>query len=146
MLSLGVAACVQPTFELFWGDPGGMIEKRLGAARAARTNPYRTYLEAGVRLAGGSDSYVTPMDSLLGIHAAVNRPNTAERISVYDAVSLFTRDAAWISFDDARRGTLEVGKEASFCVLDADPFEVEPERIRDIRSRRLFRAGVEITS
>ena len=86
------------------------------------------------------------MDSLLGIHAAVNRPNTAERISVYDAVSLFTRDAAWISFDDARRGTLEVGKEASFCVLDADPFEVEPERIRDIRSRRLFRAGVEITS
>ncbi len=145
MRSLGVAACVQPTFELLWGDPGGMIEKRLGTARAARTNPYRTYLDAGVRLAGGSDSYVTPMDSLLGIHAAVNRPNAAERICVYDAVSLFTRGAAWISFDDGRRGTLEAGKEASFCVLDADPFEVAPGRIRDIRSERLFRAGVEIT-
>ncbi len=145
MLRLGVAACVQPTFELFWGDPGGMIERRLGTARTARTNPYRTFLEAGVRLAGGSDSYVTPMDSLLGIHAAVNRPNAAERITVYDAVSLFTRGAAWISFDEGRRGTLEAGKEASFCVLDGDPFDVEPGRIRDIRSLRLFRAGVEIT-
>jgi len=145
MVRLGVAACVQPTFELFWGDSGGMVEKRLGTARAARTNPYRSFLEAGVRLAGGSDSYVTPMDSLLGIHAAVNRPNAAERITVYDAVSLFTRGAAWISFDERRRGTLEAGKEASFCVLDSDPFDVDPERIRDIRSTRLFRAGVEIT-
>jgi len=145
MLSLGVCACVQPAFELFWGDAGGMIEKRLGSARAARTNPFRTYLESGVRLAGGSDSYVTPMDSLLGIHAAVNRPNVSERIGVYEAVSLFTRDAAWISFDEGRRGTLEPGKEATFCVLDADPFEVAPGGIREIRSSRLFRAGVEIT-
>ncbi len=145
MVRLGVAACVQPTFELYWGELGGMIERRLGPARAARTNPYRTYLEAGVRLAGGSDSYVTPMDSLLGIHAAMNRPNEAERLPVHDAVALFTRDAAWISFDEGRRGTLEAGKEASVCVLDGDPFEVPRERVRDITCLRLFRAGREIT-
>lgn len=141
ILRLGIAPCVQPTFELMWGGPGGMMEKRLGTERATRTNPYRTLLEAGVPLAGGSDSYVTPMDSLLGIHAAVNRPNEAERVSVFEAVSLFTRAAAWISFDEGRRGTLEPGKEASFVVLAEDPFEVAQSGIREIAVKGLYRNG-----
>jgi predicted amidohydrolase YtcJ len=141
ILRLGIAPCVQPTFELMWGGPGGMMEKRLGGSRAARSNPYRSLLEAGVPLAGGSDSYVTPMDSLLGIHAAVNRPNEAERISVFDAVSLFTNAAAWISFDEGRRGTLEPGKEASFVVLGEDPFEVSPDSIREIAVTGLYGKG-----
>lgn len=137
----GIFPCVQPTFELMWGGPGGMIEKRLGATRAARTNPHRTMLAAGIPLAGGSDSYVTPMDSLLGIHSAVNRPNESERVSVFDAVGLFTSGAARVSFDESKRGTLEVGKEASFTVLDDDPFEVRPEAIRDIRVAALYIRG-----
>jgi len=137
----GIAPCVQPTFEFLWGGPGGMIEKRLGSARAARTNPHRTMLAAGIPLAGGSDSYVTPMDSLLGIHSAVNRPNESERISVFDAVGLFTSGAARVSFDESRRGTLEVGKEASFTVLDDDPFDVRPETIKDLRVEALYIRG-----
>ncbi len=137
----GISPCVQPTFELLWGGPAGMIEKRLGSARAARTNPHRTMLAAGIPLAGGSDSYVTPMDSLLGIHSAVNRPNESERISVFDAVGLFTSGAARVSFDESKRGTLEVGKEASFTVLDDDPFDVRPETIKDIRVAALYVRG-----
>ncbi|MBD3348325.1 MAG: amidohydrolase family protein [Candidatus Eisenbacteria bacterium] len=137
----GISVCVQPTFEYLWGGEGGMYEKRLGAERAGRSNPFRTMLEAGVRLAGGSDSYVTPLDSLLGIHSAVNRPNRSERLSVYDAVSLFTSGAARFSFDEARRGTLEAGKEASFVVLADDPFEVDPLTIKDIRVESLYRRG-----
>jgi predicted amidohydrolase YtcJ len=128
----GIAPCVQPTFEFLWGDPGGMIVKRLGAERASRTNPHRTMLEAGIPLAGGSDSYVTAMDSLLGIHSAVNRPNEAQRLSVFDAVGLFTSGAARISFDESTRGTLEKGKDASFTVLGLDPFDVPKDEIRDI--------------
>jgi len=140
---LGVSPCVQPTFEFLWGGPGGMIEKRLGPERALRTNPHRTMLEAGIPLAGGSDSYVTSMDSRLGIHSAVNRPNEAERVSVYDAVGLFTSGAARLSFDESSRGTLEVGKDASFTVLEEDPFEVAPDRIRDIGVRGLYIKGRE---
>ena len=143
MKRLGVAACVQPTFEYLWGGKGGMYERRLGAARASRSNPFRTMLGAGIRLAGGSDSYVTPMDSLLGIHSAVNRPNEAERLDVFDAVSLFTTGAAWLSFGDASRGTLEEGKSADFVVLDADPFEVEPDYIRHIGVLALYMRGDE---
>ena len=141
MLRLGMGACVQPTFEFLWGGPGGMYERRLGGARAARSNPLRTLLDAGVPLAGGSDSYVTPMDSLLGIHSAVNRPNEAERISVFEAVSLFTRGASWFSFDEGLRGTLEVGKEASFTVLAADPLGVDPSTIREIEVEGLYLRG-----
>jgi len=145
MARLGMGACVQPTFELLWGDPGGMIETRLGPERARLTNPFRSILASGVHLGGGSDSYVTPMDSLLGIHAAVNRPNAAQRLDVFDAVRLFTSGVAWLSFDEGRRGTLETGKEASFVVLRDDPFGVDPARIRDIEVAGLYLRGHEVT-
>ena len=138
---MGVHPCVQPTFEYLWGGPGGMIEKRLGPERAARTNPHATMLAAGIPLAGGSDSYVTPMDSLLGIHSAVNRPNESERLPVFDAVALFTSGAARISFDESRRGTLTAGKEASFTVLEDDPFDVPADSIRDIGVAGLYVRG-----
>ncbi len=143
--ALGIVVCVQPTFEHFWGGPGKMYEARLGAERVAGSNPFRSMLEAGIRLAGGSDSYVTPMDSLLGIHAAVNRPNRSERLGLFDAVSLFTSGASWFSFDEARRGTLEVGKDASFVVLESDPFEVDPATIKDIPVLGLFVRGESVT-
>jgi predicted amidohydrolase YtcJ len=145
-LRLGVAASVQPTFEFLWGGPGGMYEKRLGRARAARSNPFRTLLDSGLVLGGGSDSYVTRMDSILGIHSAVNRPNPDEQLGVFDAVSLFTRNAARLSFDEARRGTLGVGKEASFTVLAEDPFEVDPSTIRDIEVVSLYLRGEEVVA
>lgn len=141
MARLGIAVGVQPAFELFWGGPGRMYERRLGPVRAGRTNPFRTMLEAGLTLGGGSDSYVTPMDSLLGIHAAVNRPNESERLSVFQAVSLFTSGASRLSFDESRRGTLEVGKEASFTVLERDPFDVAPSELKDIGVVGLFVRG-----
>lgn len=144
MSRLGLAASVQPAFELFWGGPGGMYEARLGSRRAARTNPFRTMLASGVQLAGGSDSYVTPMDPLLGVHAAVNRPDGEERLTVHDALSLFTSRAAWLSFDEHRRGTLTPGKEASFVVLGADPFRIEAGAIRDIPVRGLIVRGNEV--
>jgi len=146
MRRIGLSACVQPTFEHLWGGEGGMYERRLGSSRAARSNPFRTMLASGIRLAGGSDSYVTPLDSLLGIHSAVNRPNESERLEVYDAVSLFTKGAAWFSFDENRRGVLEPGSEASFVALDADPFEVAPTEIKDIGVRDLYLRGKRVAA
>ena len=81
------------------------------------------------------------MDSRLGIHSAVNRPNESERLSVFDAVGLFTSGAARLSFDEDKRGTLEVGKEASFTVLEDDPFTVSQDAIRDIGVSGLYLRG-----
>jgi predicted amidohydrolase YtcJ len=144
ILDAGLHPCVQPTFEFLWGGPGGMIEKRLGPARAGRSNPHRTMLGMGIPMAGGSDSYVTAMDSLLGIHSAVNRPNEREQLSVYDAVGLFTSGAARFSFDEGDRGTLEVGKEASFTVLESDPFGVDPGGLRDLVVAGLYLRGKKV--
>jgi len=141
MRRLGVSVCVQPAFELYWGAPGGLYERRLGAERAARTNPWRSMLAAGVHLGGGSDSYVTPLDPLLGIHAAANRRDGAESLSVFDAVALFTKGARRLSFDEHRAGTLEAGKDASFVVLDQDPFEIDPGRIRGVGVAGLVMRG-----
>jgi predicted amidohydrolase YtcJ len=103
-------------------------------------------LEAGIPLGAGSDSYVTTMDSRLGIHSAVNRPNPAETLSVFDAIGLFTSGAARLSFDESHRGTLEVGKDASFTAFEEDPFEVSPDRLRDIGVSALYMNGKKVAA
>ncbi|MBD3368148.1 MAG: amidohydrolase family protein [Candidatus Eisenbacteria bacterium] len=124
---LGVGVCVQPAFERFWGGPGGLYERRLGAARMRSTNPLRAMLDAGIPLGGGSDSYVTPIDPLGGMAAAVAHPTPEHRIEPAEALDLFTRGAARLAFDEARVGTLLPGAEASFTVLGRDPVEAGGE-------------------
>lgn len=143
---LGVVPSMQPSFEHFWGGPEGMYASRLGDDWR-RTNRIRTILDLGMRIPGGSDTNVTPPDPLLGIHAAVNMPNPEQRITVDRAVRMMTIDAAWGAFEERRRGSISAGKDASFVVLDADPYEVAPDRIKDIsvletwyRGRRVYQA------
>jgi len=121
----GIGLCVQPAFERYWGGPGGMYERRLGEERMRATNPYRTMLDAGIPIGGGSDSYVTPIDPLGGMAAAVDHPTARHRIEPAEALDLFTRGAAWLAFDEHRVGTLLPGSEASFTVLDRDPVVAE---------------------
>ncbi|MBP1921420.1 putative amidohydrolase YtcJ [Halorubrum alkaliphilum] len=124
----GVVASVQPNF-LKWADEDGLYEARLGEERTAATNRYRDLLDAGVRLAFGSDGM--PMDPLLGVHHAVNAPADAQRLSVTEALRAYTRGAAYAGFDENRLGTVEVGKRADLVVLDGSPWD-HPESIRDV--------------
>ncbi|MGL5927873.1 MAG: amidohydrolase, partial [Dermatophilaceae bacterium] len=62
MARLGIRASVQPVFDAWWGGPGGMYEARLGPERVAGSNPFAAMVSAGVSLAFGSDSPVTPFD------------------------------------------------------------------------------------
>ena len=86
---LGVVASVQPVFDAWWGGGGGLYETRLGG-RARGMNPYRSMLDAGMVLAFGSDSPVTPMDPWLGVRAAVHHHNESERIDARTAVAAHT--------------------------------------------------------
>ena len=126
---------VQPAFEAEWGGPGRMYAQRLGE-RWRSTNPYRRLLEAGVTLAGGSDAPITPIDPVAGIRAAMGRPNPLETLSGEQALAMFTSAAAFSLNRERVNGSIEVGKDADFTVLTADPRSDD-----DCRVVATFRSG-----
>jgi predicted amidohydrolase YtcJ len=127
---LGVALSIQPPFNHFW--PHTEYYCTLGEERAKKVDPVRSLMRHGLLVAGGSDSTVTPLGPLIGVHAAVNHSNPAERVSIQQALELYTINAARIGFEEQDKGSLEAGKVGDFVVLDQDPFEVEPGQILDI--------------
>jgi hypothetical protein len=117
-------------FNYYW--PHTEYYPTLGKERAWRADPFRTMMDAGLLLAGGSDSTVTPLGPLIGVHAAVNHSNPTERMSVQEGLELYTINAARIAFQEADRGSLEADKLGDFVVLAEDPFEVDQSHIVDI--------------
>ncbi len=130
MKNLGVVASVQPHFIVsdFW------VEDRLGKKRARWVYPFKSLMKTGVVVCGGSDCPVEPISPLLGIWAAVvKQPNSEERLTVEEAIRLYTVNAAYANFEENLKGTIEEGKLADIIVLSDDPFKTKPEKIRDIK-------------
>jgi hypothetical protein len=117
---LGLVLGVQPAFEMEWGGPDRMYALRLGE-RWRSTNPYRRLLDSSVRLAGGSDAPITPIDPVAGVRAAIERPNPGEAITGEEALAMFTSTAAFALNLESTRGSIEIGKDADFTVLTSDP-------------------------
>jgi predicted amidohydrolase YtcJ len=99
----------------------------LGEERASRIMPLRTYLDAGVPLALGSDAPVTTHNPFVGIYSAVTRKTVYGRqlgaeecISREEALRAYTIDAAWVTFEDEIKGSITPGKQADLAVLDRD--------------------------
>jgi hypothetical protein len=139
---LGIIPSVQPAFDYYWGGVEGMYGIRLGKERALRMNPLKDILEGGCMILGGSDSDVTPMNPLLGIHAAVNHTNPQQRISVMEAIRAFTSNGAYGMFREREIGTIEKGKLADLVVLSENPLKVSSERIKDIAVHATFKKGI----
>lgn len=129
---LGVCLSMQPAFIYLWGRSGEKYEQFLGE-RVNKMHPYKSLLELGILVSGGSDSMVTPMNPIFGIHSLVNHPNVNQRISVYEALQIFTINGAKIAFEEKEKGTIEPGKFADLVVLSEDPTSLEPCKIKDIR-------------
>ena len=138
--ALGVVASMQPYHAI---DDGRWAERVIGPERAKLTYAMRSLLDAGARLAFGSDWFVAPPTPLEGIYAAVTRRTLdgahpdgwipEQRISVEQALRAYTRDAAFASFRDSDTGTLERGKLADFVILDRDLTRIAPESLADVR-------------
>jgi predicted amidohydrolase YtcJ len=141
MAGRGIVLAVQPAFETFWGGPGGMYASRLGPERVQWTNSFRQLVDQGLVIAGGSDSYITPIDPLAGIAAAVNHPNPRHRLSPREAVQIFTANGAYLAFQERERGFLQAGMRADLVVLSSDPCQVPPEDIAEIRIDLVIKAG-----
>ncbi|MFI9228210.1 amidohydrolase [Streptomyces rimosus] len=110
-----LTASVQPAFDAAWGGEDGMYAARLGAERARTLNPYAALLRAGVPLALGSDSPVTPLDPWGTLRAAVFHRTREHGISARAAFTAHTR-GGWraIGRDDA--GVLVPGAPADYAV------------------------------
>jgi predicted amidohydrolase YtcJ len=128
---LGVHLAIQPPFNAYFGGHGRLIPL-LGEERSTRSDPVRSLIEAGVPVGGGSDSTVTPMQPLYGVHSAVNHSNPAERLDVERALQLYTLDNAALAFEERDKGSLEVGKLGDLVVLSDDPLIAALETIADI--------------
>jgi hypothetical protein len=117
LATYGVVISGQPAFDADWGGPAGMYARRLGADRALLTNPWASILRAGVPLAFGSDSPVTPFDPWGAVRAAVHHHHPDARISVEQAFTAHTRGGWYAAGRDAG-GELAVGAPATFAVWD----------------------------
>lgn len=135
----GVIPAMQPYHAI---DDGRWAERKIGPERARSTYAFRSLVEAGARPAFGSDWTVGPLDPLLGVYAAVTRRTLdgahpdgwvpEQKLTVDQVLRAYTHDAARAGFTDDRVGILRPGMLADIVVLDRSPFDVEPERIRDI--------------
>ncbi|MFE4695364.1 amidohydrolase [Streptomyces sp. NPDC056749] len=112
---LGLTASVQPAFDAAWGGPDGMYARRLGAERAATLNPYAALLRAGVPLAFGSDSPVTPLDPWGTVRAAAHHRTPGHRVSVRAGFTAHTR-GGWRAVGRDDGGVLIPGAPADYAV------------------------------
>jgi len=131
MKDLDVIASIQPTFTIsdFW------IPQRVGAERARLVYPFKTLMKSGVVIAGSSDCPTEILNPILGIHAAVTRGGFVpeESLDVDEAIRAFTINAAYASFEEQSKGSIEEGKLADFTVLSKDITRIPSGRIKDVR-------------
>lgn len=135
MARLGVVPIPNPAFIFDYGDT---YVKNIGE-RVGHMFPARDQIDHGIIAAGASDSPVTSFHPLIGIHAAVNRMSKTgqavganQRVSLMEAIRMFTWNGAYASFEEGVKGSLEVGKLADLIVLDGPILDTPLEAIKDL--------------
>ena len=138
--ALDVIASMQPYHAI---DDGRWAEQVIGPERAKGTYAFKSLLDAGAKVAFGSDWFVAPPTPLEGIYAAVTRRTLddanpggwvpAERITVEQALGAYTATAAYAGFSDGDLGMLKAGMLADLVMIDRDLTRIAPETIRDAK-------------
>lgn len=129
----------------YWGD---VHYANLGPERAAFISPLASAFKRGIRATNHTDATVTPTDPMFLLWTSVNRVTRdgrvlgeAERVTPYQGLQALTVNGAYEYFEEASKGTLEVGKRADFVVLDKNPIKVAPMAIKDIRVVETIKDG-----
>ena len=149
MAALGVSPSFFVSHTYYWGDRHKNIF--LGPDRAKRISPLKSALKRGIKFSLHSDCPVTPVSPLFCVFAAVNRlTRNGEvlgpefRLTPEEALRAVTADAAWQTFDERIKGSIEVGKLADFTILAENPLTVSPERIKDIKVKEVIIGGLSV--
>lgn len=124
LADLGVAASMQPAFDALWGGGDSLYVLRLGALRGPTLNQIGSMAAAGVVLAFGSDSPVTPFDPWGALRAAVFHHDPRQRISARAAFAAHTRGAHRAARRDGE-GVLALGAPATFAVWEPTELVVQ---------------------
>ncbi len=129
MRRLGIVASVQPRFIL----SDSWAAKRLGSNRLRDLYPLATFNRNQIVVAAGSDCPVEDPNPFEGVWSAIKRPglNSREALSVQQALASYTANAAYASFSEDERGSLEPGKAADMVIIDRDPFDSDLDSLRE---------------
>ena len=140
MAAAGMCADAQPAFV---ASDWPLVRSRLGEDREAGAYAWKSLLEHGVCVGGGSDSPVEIPDPIFGIYCAVTRKDgdgqpecgwhPEQRVSVSQAVHMYTSAGAYLSFDEKIKGALAPGMLADITVLSRDIMAVGAEEIPEIK-------------
>ena len=126
---VSVQPCVVATEFSVWS-----ATEHLGPKRAKWLFPIKTLLKENIKVIGGSDCPMEPLNPLLGVQAAVTREAfPEERATVDEALRMYTVDAAYSSNEENMKGSVETGKIADLTVLSLDPRNVPPNEIEKIK-------------
>jgi len=118
MAELNLIASMQPNFVRRWQQPGGMYEKNLGS-RYEKMNAFKSMKDYGIKVVFGSDCM--PMGPLFGMPGAFEHPFTRGRLSRPLAFKIYTKEGAYATFDEDKKGALRKGMLGDFVVLDRSP-------------------------
>ncbi|MHC1732651.1 MAG: amidohydrolase [Bacteroidales bacterium] len=148
---LKVIASMQPYHAI---DDGRWAEEYIGPERVKTTYAFRSLLDSGATLAFGSDWFVAPATPLEGIYGAVTRRTLdgknpegwvpEQKITVEEALKAYTINAAYASFEEDLKGSLEPGKLADFVVLDRDITVIDPVDIWDVKAQQTWVGGKKV--
>jgi predicted amidohydrolase YtcJ len=148
MAELGVIWNTQPALLQVLGRSG--VHDPWGD-RARFAFPFRSLFERGVVISGGSDWEVGPYNPLIGLDALVNHRfgpeqggsvlNPDERLSVSQALRVYTANGAYTAFEESAYGSLEAGKLADLVVLSEDILSIPPTRIRELQVDQTYVGG-----
>ena len=140
MASLGIIASIQPSHCI---DDMRWAETRIGRTRCAIAYDFKSFVDAGVRVAFGTDWFVEPLDPMIGLYAAVTRqfPDGTpaggwfpeEKLTMAQAVEFYTAGSAYAQFAEHDKGSIAPGKLADLVVLSKDLFTVPPREILETR-------------
>jgi len=151
LASAGIIASMQPTHQT---SDRLMAEARLGPNRLAGAYAWQSVLKSGAKLAFGSDFPVESPNPFPGLAAAVSRQDMngqppggwipSERVTFEQALSGFTRDAAYAGFAEDRIGALEPGKWADFILVDRDVSAVDAQALARTQVLETWIAGKKV--
>lgn len=134
MVEHDIAIAQQPNFTY---TLEGRYVANLDGDRLAHNNPVRLPMDRGIFMALGSD--ILPIDPRVGLYAAVTRKGMSgevygadEALTMAEAIRGYTANAAWLTFEEDTKGTLEPGMLADMVVLAEDLLTIDPERIMDV--------------
>jgi predicted amidohydrolase YtcJ len=123
--------------------------RKYGPERVRWSYPGKSYIANGIVAGAGSDVPVTPMTPWWGIWAAVVRRELTtgeilapeERLTIREALTLYTRNGAYAGFEEKSKGSLEPGKLADFIVIDRDVLTVPSEELKNVQVLMTFVGG-----